>query len=144
MEDASFFIKIRNSKTLCLNSQCPQAPTCRRYQYAQSIPQDKTSFSVFNPAYLAQFANLSECPHYWSTDLVHYAQGFTKILQQLPVKVVDSFRITLISRYGRKNYYRYRKGDLLLPPSEQEYITNLVHQLTNSNLPVEFDGYDYK
>lgn len=143
MEDASFFAKIIKSKTLCFNSQCPQASTCRRYQYAQSIPQDEIAFSVFNPAYLAQFANLSECPHYWSTDIVHYAQGFTKILQQLPVKAANSLRITLISRYGRKNYYRYRKGDLLLPPSEQEYIISLIHKLTNSNISVEFDGYNY-
>lgn len=137
MQDVGFFTKIIRTKTLCLNSECPQASTCRRFVYAHSIPKDELSFSVFNPTYLS---GLSECPHYWSTDLVHYAKGFIHLLESLPAG--DKTLINaLMLRYGRKNYYRYRKGELLLPPEEQEFITDLVRQTCPSIQAVEFDGY---
>lgn len=138
MEYASFFTKIIRTKTLCLNSACPQASTCRRFVYAQSIPEEEHSFSVFNPAYLS---SLTSCPHYWSSDLVHYAKGFIHLLETLPAGDSKTLKCALISRYGRKNYYRYRKGELLLPPEEQELITNLVRQICPSVLSVEFDEY---
>lgn len=138
MEDASFFTKIIRTKTLCLNSECPQASTCRRFVYAQSIPEEEHSFSVFNPTYLSQ---LTSCPHYWSSDLVNYAKGFIHLLETLPAGDSKTLKCALISRYGRKNYYRYRKGELLLPPDEQELITNLVRQICPSVLSVEFDEY---
>lgn len=138
MEDASFFTKIIRSKTLCLNFECPQASTCRRFVYAHSIPKDELSFSVFNPTYIS---GLSKCPHYWSTDLVHYAKGFIHLLESLPAGNAKPLINALMLRYGRKNYYRYRKGELLLPPEEQEFITDLVRQTCPSIQTVEFDGY---
>ena len=147
--------------TYCLNNHCPQAQTCRRYVYALNTTSDTKSFRVFNPAYLKmkgvpcsadsattpvpqedeQRVSSVVCPHYISTDLVRYAKGFIGILNSLSVSDLDCVRTKLMLRYHRKNYYKYRKGELLLPPDEQQFIMDLVSNYFPEGKSVDFDGY---
>ena len=60
-----------------------------------------------------------ECEYYRPNTPVRYARGFTRVAELLTVRVAGTFRLRLISYFGRKNYYLARKGEYLidLPPA---------------------------
>ena len=69
-----------------------------------------------------------------------YARGFTRVAELLTVRVAGTFRLRLISYFGRKNYYLARKGEYLINPAAQQYIISQAEAL-GLRLDDYFDEY---
>lgn len=128
---------------MCLNSQCPQASTCLRQLAEQSVPPTQEHWNYLNPKYLATLKGA--CPHYRSCAKVKYAIGFLDMMDNLPHKQMQSVALQLISLFSRRTYYRIRKGERLISPSEQQIILAVLKQCGVTS-PRDFDAYteDYE
>ena len=102
----------------------PQAGTCLRQLTEQSVPENIEHWIIISPKYLSTVKG--GCPHYRSSTKVRYAQGFIGILENLPYKQMQTVILHLMNYLGRRTYYRARKGERLLSPSEQQHILNIL------------------
>ena len=70
------------------------------------------------------------------------ARGFVGIYKQLKSRDArHDIRIALTDYFGSKgSYYRYKDGERLLNPAQQQWILNLLarHQMT---VGIQFDEY---
>lgn len=123
---------------LCLNKECPQANSCLRQLVEQSMPSDIQSWNIISPKYLATLKGT--CPHYRSSTKVRLAKGFAKLLDSLPHKQMQAAIAQLLAYFGRRTYYRVRKGERLLSPSEQKVMLNILKNCGISHHK-EFDAY---
>ena len=128
---------------LCLNRQCPQAATCLRQIVEREVPDSVEYWVVLSPKHQATLTG--DCPYYRSSAKVSYAKGFMNILDNLPRKQLQSVIAHLISHFSQRTYYRIRKGERLLSPSEQQQVLNILKRCGVTGLQ-EFDGYveDYE
>ncbi|MDD3039182.1 DUF6078 family protein [Bacteroides sp.] len=123
---------------MCLNPKCPKATTCLRQLAEQSAPEDLKYWCIVSPRHLATLKG--ECPYYRSNTKVRYAKGFIEILDNLSRKQMQGIVPYLMGAFGRRTYYRVRKGERLLSPSEQQVILNILkkHGVKGTQ---EFDAY---
>ena len=96
------------------------------------------ALDYYQPKHLASVEG--DCPHYRSNRKVRYAKGFIGILENLPYKQMQTVILHLMSYLGRRTYYRSRKGERLLSPSEQQRILNILKSC-GVTAPQEFDAY---
>ena len=80
------------------------------------------------------------CKLYRPNTKIQNAIGFMRTVNALTLRVVDTFRLRMISYLGRKNYYLKRRGGSPLSPAEQQYIVALAKEL-GVVLEEYFDGY---
>ena len=126
---------------LCVNSDCPKAESCLRYQSSTLCTNRDVFFTVLNPAY-AQ-AHADHCKYFHPIRAISYAKGFTRMLRKLPKEISDDIRNHLIGYFGHTQYYRARKGEVLIAPKEQRYIRNLIKKYRQT-LDEPFDGYELR
>ena len=138
MEEKIDFAKVPYQYSMCLNRQCPQAGTCLRQLTEQSVPENIEHWIIISPKYLSTVKG--GCPHYRSSTKVRYAQGFIGILENLPYKQMQTVILHLMNYLGRRTYYRARKGERLLSPSEQQHILNILRNCGVTTTQ-EFDAY---
>ena len=62
------------------------------------------------------------------------------MLEDLPYKQMQTVISHLMSYFGRRTYYRIRKGERLLTPSEQQRILNILKNCGATHLQ-NFDAY---
>lgn len=138
MEEKIDFAKVPYEYGMCVNRQCPKANTCLRQLTEQNIPETVEYWVIISPKLLATIAG--NCPHYRSNIKVRYAKGFIQLLENLPHKQMQTVILHLMNYLGRRTYYRSRKGERLLSPTEQRHIQNI---LKNCGVitPQEFDAY---
>ena len=117
MKEEIDFTKVPYQYAMCLNRKCSKANTCLRQLTEQSVPEKIEYWDILSPKHLA--ALQGDCPYYRSNTKVRYAKGFIKILEALPYKQMQAVISHLMSFFGRRTYYRVRKGERLLTPSEQ-------------------------
>ena len=120
MEEEIDFTKVPYQYAMCLNRECSKANTCLRLLTAQSVPEKIEYWVIISPKHLA--AQQGNCPYYRSNVKVRYAKGFIRMLEDLPYKQMQTVISHLMSYFGRRTYYRIRKGERLLTPSEQQRI----------------------
>ena len=123
---------------LCLKGDCPKAAMCLRHKATLMMQADVQTWSILSPAYLAQVEG--ECPHYSSTEKVQYARGFVQMMSSLTVKQANAMKDGIVSKFGMNMYYRMRRGDRLITPTEQEVIYQILEQQGVANRP-DFDTY---
>ena len=121
MEEKIDFAKVPYQYSMCLNRQCPQAGTCLRQLTEQSVPENIEHWIIISTK-------------------VRYAQGFIGILENLPYKQMQTVILHLMNYLGRRTYYRARKGERLLSPSEQQHILNILRNCGITTTQ-EFDAY---
>ena len=138
MEEEHHFTNIPYNYPLCLNRQCPKASTCLRQLVEQEVPDSAEYWVVISPKYQAKLKGA--CPHYRSSQKVQYAKGCMNILDNLPHKQRQLAIIHLIEYFSRRTYYRIRKGERLLTPSEQQRILNILKNCGATHLQ-NFDAY---
>lgn len=124
---------------LCSSTVCVKADSCLRHLAFEAASHDEPFLHMVNP-YLAE-QSPQGCKHFVETKKVRYARGFMQLVRTMPVGVAPTFRSTLFSLFGRKKYYRYRKGDILISPEVQARIVATVNRL---GIQVEdcFDAYE--
>ena len=130
--------EVPTNYTLCIKSDCPRAAMCLHYKATQMIPADVMKWSILSPAYLAQTEG--ECPHYRTAEKVRYARGFVRMMSTLTVTQAHAFKGDIIATFGMNMYYRMRRGDRLITPTEQEAIYQMLEQQGVTARP-EFDAY---
>lgn len=143
MEEKQHLIQVPDNYPVCLNSQCSKATTCLRQLAGQAVAADVKFLFVINPKHQATLGQ--DCPYFRPDTKVYYAKGFIKILDHLPVCEMKKVVSSLISHFGQRTYYRIRKGERLLSPSEQRVILNIFKRCGVTGTP-EFDAYveDYE
>lgn len=123
---------------LCLNRQCPKASTCLRQMAEQEMGDDVKWWVIVSPRHLSALEG--DCPYYRSSVKVRFAKGFIALLDSLPHRQMQIIISNLVAHFGRRTYYRVRKGERLLSPGEQQEMLNILkkHGVT---APKEFDAY---
>ena len=116
-----------------------KAAMCLRYKATLMIPADVMKWSILSPAYLAQIEG--ECPHYRSAEKVKYARGFVRMMSAMTVQQAHAFKGNIIATFGMNMYYRMRRGERLITPTEQEEIYQMLEQQGVTTRP-EFDAYE--
>ena len=124
--------------TLCIKGDCPKAATCLRHRATQMMQADVQRWSILSPAYLVQIEG--ECPHYRSAEKVRYARGFVQMMSALTVKQAHVVKDSIVATFGMNMYYRMRRGERLITPTEQEAIYQMLEQQGITTRP-EFDAY---
>ena len=125
--------------TLCIKGDCPKAATCLRHRATQMMQADVQRWSILSPAYLVQIEG--ECPHYRSAEKVKYARGFVRMMSALTVKQAHVVKDSIVTTFGMNMYYRMRRGERLITPTEQEEIYQMLEQQGVTTRP-EFDAYE--
>ena len=138
MKEEIDFTKVPYQYAMCLNRKCSKANTCLTQLTEQSVPEKIEYWDILSPKHLA--ALQGDCPYYRSNTKVRYAKGFIKILEALPYKQMQAVISHLMSFFGRRTYYRVRKGERLLTPSEQQRILTILKNCGVTH-PQDFDVY---
>ncbi len=63
-----------------------------------------------------------------------------KFFEELPLKQGRLFASQMIAHYNRRDYFYMRKGELLLSPSRQHKVQQILNQC-GVTLPLAFDDY---
>lgn len=130
---------VPNNYTLCLKGDCPKAAACLRYAATEMMPDEEQKWSIVSPKYLARMEG--ECPLFRSAEKVRYARGFVRMMSALTVKQAHTFKDGIVSTFGMNMYYRMRRGERLITPTEQEAIYGLLEKQGIAERP-EFDAYE--
>ena len=130
--------EVPTNYTLCIKGDCPRAAMCLHYKATQMIPADVMKWSILSPAYLAQTEG--ECPHYRTAEKVKYARGFVRMMSALTMNQAHVVKDNIVATFGMNMYYRMRRGDRLITPTEQEAIYQMLEQQGVTTRP-EFDAY---
>ena len=133
------FSQIPYNYPICLNQECSKAATCLRRLAEQSMPTDVLHWPFISPKHLA--TNEGDCQYYRPSTKVRYAKGFTQILENLPHNQMQRVISNLIVHFGRRAYYRFRKGEHLLSPSEQQTVLDIILVYCKGSQILDFDAY---
>ena len=122
---------------LCMHADCPKTESCLRQLAFRRHAELGMFLKLINPALCTKQSN---CPHYVSNQPVRFAKGFTNFQKQMYPDQYDKFMTTLICHFGRNQYFKRRRGDIVLSPDEQEEIKAVLEKV-GVNHPMEFDQY---
>ena len=120
---------------LCLHDACPMADSCLRQLAYRRHEELGTFLKLINPSKCSKQA---DCPHYVSNQPVRFAKGFVNIQKRRYPEQYDKFMTMLICHFGRNQYFKRRRGDIVLPPKEQEVI-QIALEKAGVTQPLEFD-----
>ena len=129
---------------VCYAEACPLREQCLHWLVGQRMPDSKMTYTCVNPR--SKGAATEQCHYYRVAKKVKIAKGMTRIFtDDMPRRVEQGVRKTLIKRYNRTYYFEFRNGKQLIPPAMQEEIRQLFRHF-GWNGEVKFDGYimDYE
>jgi len=138
MKDMIDYTQVPYDYLMCLHEKCPQAETCLRQMAGQAVPAGKEWLKIVNPNYIATLSG--NCSYFRPAATVRYAKGFRRLLGKLPSDTMRAIVSRLIDEFGRRRYYHYRKGELLLSPEEQKITLEIIEKCGIDWQP-DFDSY---
>lgn len=119
---------------LCGSEDCPRRTTCLHRLAYDSQPELESAL-FYTPRRLQ--ATAGACPHYADATPQRFARGFKCVYNDLPVGLAGRLRTRLLADFGAYNYYRYLRGEFLLPPERQEHICRTAAEL-GADRPIVF------
>lgn len=123
--------------TLCYIHECSRKDECMRYQVCKLAPKGVTKNSCVLPTVM----QMDSCPHFHSIEVVHAAVGFRNIFSEVKEKHHASMRAELAGYLGGGGtFYRFRNGERLLMPEQQEWIAKMFRHYGYTE-EVIFDDY---
>lgn len=122
----------------CLNEQCPQASACLRQLVTHCIPLSKKIFTIINPAILDPTGK--NCCYFLPDQLQLFVKGITHLYDKLPYQEALQIKDQLISYFGRTTYYRFKRKERFINPTEQQYIRQLFLSKGFTDEP-QYDEY---
>lgn len=123
---------------LCQNEKCTKTDSCLRYLAHQSMPHTVAFYHVVNSKHIQK--QHSECSYYRCNTPQQYAKGFIALLNRMPYKEMTLFQEKMMKHFSKTTYYRMRKGEKLISPAEQQYISKLIRNVSKS-MDCSFDEY---
>lgn len=123
---------------VCELQDCPMATTCLR-QFAYTILiENEVYLRLINPT---KCSKDEACKYYRDKKPVVFARGFTNFQKQMFPQQYDKFMTTLVSHFGRNQYYKRRRGAILIPPEEQKVIRRVLEKV-GADPKMDFDNYE--
>ena len=122
---------------LCLHADCPMADSSLRQLAYRRHAELGTFLRLINPSMCSKQA---DCPHYVSNQPVRFARGFVNFQKRMYPEQYDKFMLLLILHFGRSQYFKRRRGEIALPPEEQEAI-QIALEKAGVTQKMEFDEY---
>lgn len=122
----------------CLHADCPMAATCLHQAVYSTLLEREECLSLVNPT---RCSKDGACVYYRDSKPVTYARGFTNFQQRMYPQQYGKFMTTLILHFGRNQYFKRRRGDILLPPEEQEVIRRMLEKV-GADSKMDFDKYE--
>ena len=123
---------------VCELQDCPMATTClRQFAYTTLIENDEY-LRLINPT---KCSKDEICKYYRDKKPVVFARGFTNFQKQMFPQQYDKFMTTLVSHFGRNQYYKRRRGAILIPPEEQKVIRRVLEKV-GADPKMDFDNYE--
>lgn len=124
---------------VCEHSNCPMAATClHQVAYSMLLEQNEEYVRLINPT---RCCKDEACTYYRDKKPVIFAKGFINFQKRMYPQQYDQFMTTLILHFGRNQYFKRRRGDILLPPEEQEVI-RLMLEKVGADSKMAFDKYE--
>lgn len=123
---------------VCEHSSCPLAATCLHQTAYSTLMEHSEYLRLINPS---RCSKNESCIYYRDSKPVTYARGFTNFQKRMYPQQYDQFMTTLILHFGRNQYFKRRRGDILLPPEEQEVI-RLILEKVGADSKMDFDKYE--
>ena len=123
---------------VCEHSSCPMAATCLHQTAYSTLMEHSEYLRLINPS---RCSKNESCIYYRDSKPVTYARGFTNFQKRMYPQQYDQFMITLILHFGRNQYFKRRRGDILIPPEEQEVI-RLMLEKVGADSKMDFDKYE--
>lgn len=122
---------------VCMHGDCPLAEKCLHQLAFRRQEEMGTYLSLLNPS---KCTKQPGCPHYADSKPVRFAKGFTGFQKKMYPEQYGRFMTTLIQHFGRNQYFKRRRGDILLSPEEQDIIKYVLEQV-GANSSMDFDQY---
>ena len=137
MDKTFDFNQVPYDWTLCYVEGCSHKDECMRYQVCLIAPDSMTRNKCVLPTVLKK----KECPHFMPIKMVRAAIGFQHIFDEIKAKHSHVMRMKLANYLGTGgSYYRYRNGENLLMPEQQEWIKKMFRDFGYTE-EVVFDDY---
>lgn len=122
---------------ICIYHDCPLAKCCLHQLHYEQKCKVSNYPNIVNPTRCSKDEN---CIYYRNNTPVRYAQGFTKIQENLLPSQYRELSATLMGFFGRTGFYSRRKGEKLLSPREQNIVKNTLKRIGITK-ELEFDNY---
>ena len=139
------FAQIPDWWEVCQNTGCPKAAGCLRQLAFRNMPDTVTKWPCVMPWAMKD----GECKSFFSSEKVRLARGFNKMFARVRNRDDKyNMRRDLTDYLGSKgSYYRYKDGERILNPEQQQWILQLFLRYGYEE-PLEFDeyvdNYDFK
>lgn len=122
---------------VCMYEDCPLAERCLHQLAFRRQEEMGTYLRLLNPSKCTKQAG---CPHYVNDKPVRLAKGFTGFQKKMYPEQYERFMTTLILHFGRNQYFKRRRGDILLSLGEQDIIRNVLERV-GADSSMDFDQY---
>ena len=123
---------------VCELQDCPMATTCLRQFAYTTLIENEVYLRLINPT---KCSKDEACKYYRDKKPVVFARGFTNFQKQMFPQQYDKFMTTLVSHFGRNQYYKRRRGAILIPPEEQKVIRRVLEKV-GADPKMDFDNYE--
>ncbi len=123
---------------VCVHAQCPKADDCL-HRMAYDMLLTRTDYMrLINPDHCTA---ADGCPYYRCGTPVRYARGFAGFQSHMYPQQYDSFKASLIRRFGRSSYYSRRSGEVAMTPEEQAAVLQALKRVGVTE-KLTFDSYE--
>ena len=123
---------------LCFINECPRRATCLRWLVGQELQSNDYNILSVNPMHPEVKAN--KCALYREKKHVRYAKGMMHFYNEMTRSQEIGIKHRLIVHYGRRQYYEYRRGERLISPEMQEFISQVCKEHGYTKEP-HYDGW---
>lgn len=123
---------------ICWHSDCPRAATCLHQLACQPLMEEQAILRLINPNHCTKDEH---CPYYRDSSPVTYARGFTNMQKRMFPDQYQTFMSILMKRFGRTPYFERRRGEIAMPPKEQEIVLRALRQAGVTE-DLKFDQYE--
>lgn len=122
---------------VCMYGDCPLAEKCLHQRAFRGHEEMGTYLRLLNPS---KCRKQEGCPHYVDSEPVRFAKGFTGFQKKMYPGQYERFMNALVLHFGRNQYFKRRRGDMLLPPEEQAVIKSVLEKV-GADSSLDFDQY---
>jgi len=123
---------------LCFINECPRRATCLRWLVGQELQSNEYNILSVNPMHPDVKAN--KCALYREKKHVRYAKGMMHFYDEMTRSQEIGIKHRLIVHYGRRQYYEYRRGERLISPEMQAFISQVCKEHGYTKEP-RYDGW---
>ncbi len=110
---------------VCISRSCAQRTHCLHARIASEVCSTARIYPLINPHHPSHQEGVT-CDLYRSAEPERYARGFTQAMSELSQRNYIACTNYMIGRSSKSQFYRLKRGDLPLSPSEQEEMLDIL------------------